>query len=118
MKRTVSRLRTAALGAALALTIGCLGVGSNFPSAAVTKIDKGVSTKKEIRRMFGEPFRTGVDNNYESWTYVYNRWTPFGKARSKDLYVVFNKDGTVRAYTYNSNLDDKTSSEGEGDDEE
>jgi outer membrane protein assembly factor BamE (lipoprotein component of BamABCDE complex) len=118
MKRTVSRLRAVAISGALALLLGCLGVGSNFPSAAVTKIEKGVSTKKEIRRMFGEPFRTGVDNNYESWTYVYNRWTPFGKARSKDLYVVFNKDGTVRAYTYNSNLDDKTSSEGAEEGEE
>ena len=118
MKRTVSRLRAVAISGALALLLGCLGVGSNFPSAAVTKIEKGVSTKKEIRRMFGEPFRTGVDNGYESWTYVYNRWVPWGKARSKDLYVVFNKDGTVRAYTYNSNLDDKTSSEGEDEEDE
>lgn len=99
------RIRNAAVALALATTLGCVTLGTNFPTASVSRIEKGISTKKEIRRAFGEPFRTGVDNGYESWTYVYNRWTPFGQTRSKDLYVVFNKDGTVRAYTFNSNLD-------------
>jgi outer membrane protein assembly factor BamE (lipoprotein component of BamABCDE complex) len=84
---------------------GCASVGRNFPSSPVERIEKGVSTKKDVRQMFGEPFRTGVDNGFESWTYVYNRWSLFGSTRSKDLYVVFNKDGTVRAYTFNSNID-------------
>ena len=118
MKKLSSGVRRVALAAALAMTLGCFGVGTNFPSAPVTKIEKGVSTKKEIRRMFGEPFRSGVDNGYETWTYVYNRWQPFGKARSKDLYVVFNKDGSVRAYTYNSNLDDRPDTDGDEEEEE
>lgn len=91
------------LATALA-TAGCFSVGENFPSTPVRKIEKGMTTKKDVRRMFGEPFRTGLDNGYESWTYVYNRWSPFGATRSKDLYLVFNKDGTVRAYTFNSNM--------------
>src|SRR5712692_2627733 len=93
------------LGAAL-LTAGCFTVGSNFVSAPVKRIEKGVTTKTEIKKYFGDPFRTGLDDGYESWTYVYNRWSPFSKARSKDLYIVFNKDGTVRSYTFNSNLDE------------
>ena len=113
MMKIPSRLRAMIVAGALALTVGCLGAGTNFPSGPVTKIEKGVSTKKDIRRMFGEPFRTGVDNGYESWTFLYNRWVPWGKVRSKDLYIVFNKDSTVRAYTYNSNLDDRPSDEEE-----
>lgn len=114
---TRPRMRALALALLLTAAAGCVTLGENFPSASTAKIEKGVSTKKQIRRAFGEPFRTGVDNGFESWTYVYNRWTPFGKTRSKDLYIVFNKDGTVRAYTFNSNLDDKGAVEGEGDEE-
>jgi outer membrane protein assembly factor BamE (lipoprotein component of BamABCDE complex) len=93
----------------LALTLalaGCFSVGRNFSSAPVRKIEKGVSTKEDVRKLFGEPFRTGLDDGYESWTYVYNRWAPFSQTKSKDLYIVFNKDGTVRTYTFNSNLGD------------
>lgn len=88
------------------LQAGCVAVGRNFVSAPVKKIEKGVTTKTEIKKYFGDAFRTGLDDGYESWTYVYNRWSPFSQARSKDLYIVFNKDGTVRSYTYNSNVDE------------
>ena len=89
-----------ALGAA-----GCISAGRNFSAAPVRRIEKGMTTKEDIEKLFGEPFRTGLDDGYESWTYMYNRWTPFARMRSKDLYLVFNKDGTVRTYTFNSNLD-------------
>jgi hypothetical protein len=85
---------------------GCFTVGKNFPSQPVRQIEKGVTTQGEIEKRFGKPFRTGLDDGYESWTYVYNRWTAFSPTRSKDLYVVFNRDGSVRSYTYNSNLDE------------
>lgn len=99
-------LLVAGLLSVLLLNPGCFTVGSNFVSAPVKKIDKGVTTKAEIKKYFGDPFRSGLDDGYESWTYVYNRWSPLSQARSKDLYIVFNKDGTVRSYTYNSNLDE------------
>jgi outer membrane protein assembly factor BamE (lipoprotein component of BamABCDE complex) len=86
--------------------VGCFTVGKNFPSGPVRKVEKGISTKADVRKMFGEPFRTGLDDGYESWTYVYNRWNMLSTTRSKDLYVVFNKDGTVRSYTFNSNLEE------------
>ncbi|MBI2962559.1 MAG: outer membrane protein assembly factor BamE [Deltaproteobacteria bacterium] len=84
---------------------GCLTAGRNFNAAPVPQIEKGVTTREDVRRHFGEPFRQGLDDGHESWTYVYNRWSLFAPARSKDLYVVFNGDGTVRSYTYNSNLE-------------
>ena len=85
---------------------GCFSVGSNFSARPVRKIEKGVSTKAQVEEMFGEPFRTGLDDGYESWTYLYNQWILFSAPRSKDLYIVFNRDGTVRTYTYNTNFND------------
>lgn len=97
-------LRATVFVSALSVT-GCFTVGRNFTSTPVKSIEKGVSTKADVQKSFGDPFRTGLDDGYESWTYVYNRWMPFSMTRSKDLYIVFNKDGTVRSYTFNSNLD-------------
>jgi len=88
------------------LVAGCLTGGRNFVAAPVKTIEKGVTTKADIEKAFGDPFRTGLDDGYESWTYFYSRWAAFARMRSKDLYVVFNKDGTVRSYTFNSNLND------------
>ncbi|MGH7896578.1 MAG: outer membrane protein assembly factor BamE domain-containing protein [Candidatus Binatia bacterium] len=105
-KPSGSSFRAVSLLSVLAFGTGCFTVGRNFVSAPVKKIEKGVTTKTEIKKYFGEPFRTGLDDGYESWTYVYNRWSPMSQARSKDLYVVFNKDGSVRGFTYNSNLDE------------
>jgi SmpA / OmlA family len=83
--------------------LGCFTVGRNFASAPVTQIEKGVTTKTEIKQWFGDQFRTGLDDGYESWTYIYSSWTGFSQTNSKDLYIIFNKDGTVRSYAYNSN---------------
>jgi outer membrane protein assembly factor BamE (lipoprotein component of BamABCDE complex) len=103
MRKTTTTLLVAAT-VSVFLGGGCFTVGQNFPAQPVTRIEKGVTTKAEIERLFGKPFRTGLDDGYESWTYVYNRWSLFAPTRSKDLYIVFNRDGTVRSYTFNTNL--------------
>ena len=95
-----------ATAAALLGCAACFTVGRDFAAGPVPSIEKGITTKADVQRSFGDPFRTGLDDGYESWSYVYNRWTPFAVTRSKDLYVVFNKDGTVRSYTFNSNFGD------------
>ena len=95
----------ALLFVSVAPATGCLTVGRNFVSEPVSGIAKGVTTKADVSQLFGEPFRKGIDDGYESWTYLYNRLSLFSEARSKDLYVVFNKDATVRSYTFNSNVD-------------
>ena len=101
------RVSIVVLASVLCAGSGCFTVGNNFPSRPVRKIEKSVTTKPEIEKLFGDPFRKGLDDGYESWTYVYNRWNLFSTTRSKDLYVVFNRDGTVRSYTYNSNLEEE-----------
>ena len=104
-RRSGQALASVLLALAGGLAAGCMTVGRNFASASVPGIERGVSTKQDIQNQFGEPFRKGLDDGYESWSYVYNQWSMLSQTRSKDLYVVFNKDGTVRSYTFNSNLD-------------
>lgn len=103
-RASVARLGAALVAIGVACT-GCLAAGRNFDSQPVGGIVKGVTNRAEVERLFGPPFRTGIDDGYDSWTYAYNRWSLFSEARSKDLYIVFNKDGTVRSYTFNSNLE-------------
>ncbi|MGH7857579.1 MAG: hypothetical protein ACREQY_09625, partial [Candidatus Binatia bacterium] len=56
-----NRVVAVLLGGLVLTTAGCLAVGENFSSQPVRKIEKGITTKEEIRRLFGEPFRTGLD---------------------------------------------------------
>ncbi|MGH7820294.1 MAG: outer membrane protein assembly factor BamE domain-containing protein [Candidatus Binatia bacterium] len=104
--RSRERIVAVLLGGFMLTGSACFTVGENFSARPVRRIEKGITTKDEVEKLFGEPFRTGLDDGYESWTYVYNRWSLFSATRSKDLYIVFNRDGTVRTYTYNSNLEE------------
>ena len=87
-------VRIAGLAVLAWIFAGCFTVGRNFASTPVKQIEKGVTTKADVTKAFGDPFRKGLDDGYESWTYVYNRWSPFYQTRSKDLYVVFNNHGS------------------------
>ena len=79
---------------------GCLYLGRDFSTAPVKSIQNNVTTQREIFNYFGEPERRGLENGYETWTYSYNYYE-LGQLRdSKELYVVFNKDNTVRSYSF------------------
>jgi hypothetical protein len=82
------------------LISGCIYLGRDFSTAPVKTIENNVTTQKDIFNYFGEPARRGLENGYETWTYSYNYYE-LGQLRdSKDLYVVFNKDNTVRSYSF------------------
>jgi hypothetical protein len=82
------------------LLSGCIYIGRDFGSAPVKSIETNVTTQKEIFGYFGEPVRRGLENGYETWIYSY-QFYELGQLRDfKDLYVVFNKDNTVRTYSY------------------
>ncbi len=89
--------------ACLALVVflsGCVYLGRDFSTAPVKNIQDNVTTQGDIFNYFGEPERRGLENGYETWTYSYNYWE-LGQLRdSKELYVVFNKDNTVRSYSF------------------
>jgi hypothetical protein len=82
------------------LVSGCLSMGRNFGTAPVKTIQNNVTTQKEIFAYFGEPIRRGLENGYETWTYSYQYYELVQLRDSKELYVVFNKDNTVRSYSF------------------
>ena len=81
---------------------GCLYMGRDFATTPVRNIENNVTTQREIFGNFGEPIRKGLENGYETWTYSY-QYYEMGQLRdSKELYVVFNKDNTVRSYSFSA----------------
>jgi hypothetical protein len=84
------------------LASGCVSVGRDFPSTPVSNIQQNVTTQREIFSNFGEPYRKGLENGYETWSYFFNYWELGQLRESKELTVVFNRDNTVRGYSFNA----------------
>ncbi|MDH5543233.1 MAG: outer membrane protein assembly factor BamE [Nitrospinota bacterium] len=59
----------------------------------ILKIQKGRSTREEIRGIFGEPFDTVTLNGKESWFYK--------DINLKPLYLEFDKNGVVSDFESN-----------------
>jgi len=79
---------------------GCLYMGRDFVTTPVKSIENNVTTQREIFGYFGEPIRKGLENGYETWTYSYQYYELAQLRESKELNVVFNKDNTVRSYSF------------------
>ncbi|MEP1215915.1 MAG: outer membrane protein assembly factor BamE [Marinobacter sp.] len=87
----------------LSITLtGCATVGHDFATHNVDQIEIGETTRSDIQEMFGEPWRTGIEDGKRTWTYGKYRWSAFGDAETTDLVVRFNQDGTVSSYVYNT----------------
>lgn len=95
-------LKTTAIAILFAALAGCATVGRDFPTHNVDQIRIGETTRAEIQTMFGEPWRTGVEDGKRTWTYGKYRWSAFGDAETTDLVVRFNPDGTVSSYVFNT----------------
>lgn len=79
---------------------GCIYYGRDFATTPVKNIQNNVTTQREIFNYFGEPMRKGLENGYETWTYSYHYYELVQLRDSKELYIVFNKDNTVRSYSF------------------
>ncbi len=98
-------MRTAPLAAALAallLSSGCLTVGWTFPTQKVSSLAIGTTTREQVRRTFGEPYRVGIEDGQPTWTYLHYRYSALGPTRTRDLVVRFDKGGVVSSYTFNT----------------
>ena len=84
------------------LFLGCVTYGHDFPTTPVRNITTNVTTQREIFANFGEPDKRGLENGYETWTYSYQYYELAQLRNSKELYVVFDKDNTVKSYSFNS----------------
>ena len=89
------------LGSLLTLG-GCGTAGKDFNESKVSKIANGTTTRAEIRKMFGEPFKTGTQNGLPVWVYEYNLYYSIENDKSKNLVVVFGSDGVVQAHQFMS----------------
>ena len=103
--QATASLRACLLGflcIALILSAGCATVGQDFPVDQVKRIEIGETTKAEIRAMFGEPWRVGLEDGLETWTYGQYKYRMFSdKDANKDLVVRFTDDDIVDSYTFN-----------------
>lgn len=97
------RMRLPALLLALSLLgAGCATVGREFPAASVNNIVIGETDRSDIRRMFGEPWRTGVEDGKKTWTYGHYRYSLFGPEQTRDLLIRFDDEGKVASYSFNT----------------
>lgn len=90
----------------LAVTVGglsgCATVGKDFPASRVVELKIGETTQNEVRAMFGQPWRMGMEDGRHTWTYGKYKYSLFGPAETEDLVIRFDTNGTVRSYTFNT----------------
>lgn len=82
---------------------GCGTAGKNFDESKISKIVNGTTHRGEIVKMFGQPFKTGIQNGQPVWVYEYNRYNSLDSDKSKDLIIVFGPDGVVQSHQFMSN---------------
>ena len=77
---------------------GCMPtVGEAFPFYKVRQIEVEKTTMAEIREMFGEPWRTGLENGERTWTYG-----EYGVNISRDLVIRYDDQNVVKSYSFSS----------------
>jgi hypothetical protein len=95
------------LVAILLMSAGCATVGREFPVGPVATINIGQTTQEEVLQLFGEPWRTGVEDGRKTWTYGHYRYSAFGPDQSRDLVIRFDLSGKkVVSYTFNSTYEE------------
>ena len=98
----VNKRMRAVFWACLFLIPAC-SVGRDFVFTRIAEIREGVTTKRDLLVRLGDPYQKGLDGGLESWRYFYA--TKAGmRDRSKELYILFDKDGTVKSYTFSTNF--------------
>ena len=81
----------------------CYGtVGKNFDSSQLKTIQNNVTSKEEIFKNFGSPFKKGIERGQTMWTYQFDQWNAIGAAQSKDLVILFDQKNIVKGYRYTS----------------
>ena len=81
---------------------GCITLGKDFPEANVSSIAIGVTTKNEVRKFFGSPWLSGVQDGQPAWTYGSYDYSLFGERKAKDLVVQFDDKAKVSSFTFST----------------
>ena len=77
-----------------------LHAGFDFPEEQVQNIQIEKTTKDEIRKLFGEPWRIGLENGKETWTYGKYSYRGTTETAAKDLVIRFTENDIVESYTF------------------
>ena len=101
---TLTRFARAVALAALAAGAGCLTVGREFDAAAVPRLQVGVTTRADVQRLLGDPWRTGLEDGRATWTFGEYRYRLLGESDTRDLVVRFAPDGVISSYSFSSTL--------------
>ncbi len=83
---------------------GCATIGKNFPHDFASRIEIGKTTRMEIEKALGTPFRIGLDSGEPTATYLYYRLGLFINPTTKDLTITYSAEGIVKRCVFNSNL--------------
>ena len=85
----------------------CITLGKNFPHSNVNSIRTGETTKNDIRKLFGSPWLSGINDGELAWTYGNYDYTLFGERKAKDLVIQFDEKGIVTTYTFSTTEHDE-----------
>ena len=85
------------------MVAGCATIGNNFPNDYASKLIIGKTTRADVEKQLGAPYRTGLDSGDPTATYMYYRMGLFTNTITKDLTVRFSDKGVVKSYTFNAN---------------
>ncbi len=99
---TKTRFGVALAAAAASLLLACVTVGRDFPANRVSKLQIGTTTQAQVEKLFGTPWRTGVEDGKRTWTFGHYHYSLLGNTQTRDLVVRFDAQGVVTSYTYNS----------------
>jgi len=79
---------------------GCMpSVGRPFPVQQVRQIEIGTTTKAEIQQIFGDPWRTGIEDGFRTYTYG-----EYSVKMSRDLVIRFDDKDVVKSYSFSSSF--------------
>jgi hypothetical protein len=74
-------------------------MGRPFPVQKVRQIELNKTTQAEIRQMFGDPWRTGLEDGKRTWTYG-----EYSTNITRDLVIRFDDQNRVKSYSFSSSV--------------
>jgi hypothetical protein len=86
----------------ICLMIGCATAGKDFPVEKVHGIQIGKTTQQEIRNQFGSPWRVGIEDGKNTWTYGKYKYRLFGDTDTTDLVIWFDNQNIVSHYSFST----------------
>ncbi len=84
------------------LSGGCGTAGKSFNASKIGSIVNGTTTRSDIKKIFGEPFKTGIQNGQPIWVYEDHHYSIISNDSSKDLIIIFGPNGVVQSHQFMS----------------